>query len=153
VIYLASPYSHPDPNVRAQRFETACQAAAMLIAGGEFVFCPVAHAHPIAAHGQLPTTWQYWDRLDRRLLAGCYEVYVLTLDGWRESEGVQAELAHAEKLGMPIRYLSPEATNGSPRLRRVAKEANGRRTTKGRDTRRPGRRRGQQAVGPARRGH
>ena len=29
MIYLASPYSHSDPAVREQRYEAACQAAAV----------------------------------------------------------------------------------------------------------------------------
>ncbi|MCP4786571.1 MAG: DUF1937 family protein [Fuerstiella sp.] len=45
----------------------------------------------------------------------CDEVVVLTLDGWRNSEGVQAEVRIAAELGKPVRYLEPEAT-GSPTL-------------------------------------
>lgn len=30
-IYLASPYSSPDPNVRQQRFEACNEAAAMIM--------------------------------------------------------------------------------------------------------------------------
>lgn len=30
MIYLASPYSHPDPEVRAARFAAACRGAAGL---------------------------------------------------------------------------------------------------------------------------
>ncbi len=122
MIYLCSPYSHVDPEVREQRFEAACKAAARLMADGEFVFSPIAHAHPIAEHGRLPTAWDFWGHVDRWLLEACDEVLVLTLDGWSESEGVQAELAHAEKLGIPIRHLAPDI---SPTSRRVAKEAVG----------------------------
>jgi hypothetical protein len=31
MIYLASPYSHPDPLVREQRFRDACRATASLL--------------------------------------------------------------------------------------------------------------------------
>ncbi|MBX3452499.1 MAG: DUF1937 family protein [Planctomycetaceae bacterium] len=55
-------------------------------------------------------------------MARCDEVVVLTLDGWRESAGVQAEIRIAGELGKPVRYLAPEAT-GSPTLAHVATEA------------------------------
>ncbi|GIW55540.1 MAG: hypothetical protein KatS3mg082_1944 [Nitrospiraceae bacterium] len=34
MIYLASPYSHPDPAVREERFHAACRAAAALLLAG-----------------------------------------------------------------------------------------------------------------------
>ena len=40
------------------------------------------------------------------LLEMCHEVVVLMLDGWRESVGVQAEIAIARELEKPITYLS-----------------------------------------------
>ena len=40
MIYLASPYSHPDPAVREERFREACRAAAKLISLGRIVSRP-----------------------------------------------------------------------------------------------------------------
>lgn len=105
MIYLASPYSHPDAAVRQQRFESACRAAAELIRRGHVVFSPIAHSHSIAQHG-LPVDWRFWEAQDRRLLAACDELWVLTLDGWRESRGVQAEIAIARAAGKPVRFVS-----------------------------------------------
>ena len=105
MIYLASPYSHPDAAVRQQRFEAACRAAAELIRQGYVVFSPIAHSHGIAQHG-LPLDWGYWERHDRRLLAACDELWVLSLDGWHESRGVQAEIAIARAAGKPVRFVS-----------------------------------------------
>jgi hypothetical protein len=53
VIYLASPYSHPNPAVREQRFQAACQAAAALLRSGQAVFAPIVHSHPLVAYGLL----------------------------------------------------------------------------------------------------
>jgi nucleoside 2-deoxyribosyltransferase len=107
MIYLASPYSHPDVRVRERRFEVACRAAAALLRAGVAVFSPIAHSHPIARFG-LPTGWDYWSRLDREYLARCDVLAVLTLVGWRESTGVQAEIALARELGLPVVYVAPE---------------------------------------------
>lgn len=104
MIYLCSPYTHVDAEVRQRRFEGACQAAAALIRQGKTVFSPIAHSHAICRYG-LPLDWRFWERHDRRYLEACDEVVVLTLDGWRESVGVQAEIAIARALGKPVSYL------------------------------------------------
>jgi len=69
------------------------------------VFSPVAHSHCIAQHG-LPLDWGFWERQDRRLLAACDELWVLQLDGWEHSRGVQAEIAIARAAGKPVRFVS-----------------------------------------------
>jgi nucleoside 2-deoxyribosyltransferase len=119
IIYLASPYSHPDPAVREQRFHAACRAAVALLHAGRVVFSPIAHSHPLAQHG-LPGNWQFWERYDRAFLERCDEVVVLMLDGWEESFGVQAEIRIAQELGKPVRYLAPELAPISPTLAPVA---------------------------------
>jgi nucleoside 2-deoxyribosyltransferase len=119
IIYLASPYSHPDPAVREQRFHAACRAAVALLHAGRVVFSPIAHSHPLAQHG-LPGNWQFWERYDRAFLERCDEVVVLMLDGWEESVGVQAEIRIAQELGKPVRYLAPELAPISPTLAPVA---------------------------------
>lgn len=104
VIYLAAPYSDPDPAVREQRFVAVSRVAAELVRAGQHVFSPISHSHPIAVHG-IRGDWSFWAPFDRRLLAICDEVVVLMLDGWRESVGVQAEIELAIEMDLPIRYL------------------------------------------------
>jgi len=106
VIYLASPYSHPDPAVREQRFREACVAAAALLRAGHAVFSPIAHSHPLVAHG-LPTDWSFWERQDREHLQRCDEVVVLMLDGWEASVGVREEIRIAREIGKPVRFVDP----------------------------------------------
>ena len=104
MIYLASPYTHPDPSVRASRFRATCQAAAKLIQQGNLVFAPIAHSHPMTEFG-LPSDWRFWECHDVEFLRRCNELAVLKLDGWRESRGVQAEIDLAIEMDLPIRYL------------------------------------------------
>ena len=119
MIYLASPYSDPDPRVREQRFQAACQATAALLLSGAVVFSPIVHGHPLVSHG-LPTEWTFWAKLDQQFLRRCDEVVVLTLDGWRGSKGVQHELKLASALGKPVRYIAPQDGTASPTLAAVA---------------------------------
>lgn len=112
LIYLACPYSDPDPAVRAQRFEAVNRAAAALMADGRYVYSPISHTHPIAVAGDLPTGFDYWEGYDRVMLGACTEVVVLALDGWQESRGVQAEMQIAAEMGLPITIRTARAVAG-----------------------------------------
>ncbi len=124
MIYLASPYSHDDPAIREQRFHAVCRETAELMRRGNVVFSPIVHGHPLVGHG-LPTDWPFWERFDREHLRRCNELVVLTLDGWRESVGVAAEIRIASDLGKPVRYLAPEGGTSPARLAHVATEGEG----------------------------
>ena len=115
LLYLACPYSDSDPMVRHGRFEAACRAAAGLIRQCKFVFAPIVFSHPLCAHGT-PLDWKFWEQQDRRFVELCDEVVVLTLDGWRESVGVGAEIAIARELGKPVSLLDPLANVARARV-------------------------------------
>ena len=106
MIYLASPYTHEDATVRESRFDAACKATSTLMRAGLSVYSPIVHSHPLVRYG-LPSEWEFWQAHDCEHLRRCDEVMVLTLDGWNASRGVQAEIALAIQLALPIRYLSP----------------------------------------------
>lgn len=114
LIYLASPYSHPDPAVQVARFVAVSREAARMMADGMFIYSPIAHTHSVATHGDLPPGFDFWEKYDRFLLGLCSEMHVLMLDGWKESKGVQAEIQIAKELKLPIAYLEP-AANHEPR--------------------------------------
>ena len=118
--YLASPYSAPagtpEPDagiLRDARFKAVAHVAARMMARGVLLYCPITHTHPIAMAGELPTDFGFWERYGRRLLLSCDSVTVLCLDGWRESEGVTAEIALARELGLPVRFVDED---GAPVL-------------------------------------
>ena len=106
-IYLASPYSHPDPKMREHRFEQACAAAAKLMLAGATVFCPIAHSHPIGLWMGAEQTHELWMAQDLPLLARASGLAVLMLDGWLESRGVQEEIDFALKHSIPVEYIRP----------------------------------------------
>lgn len=107
IVYLACPYSHPDPDVRERRFHAVNYAAGVLMSEGKLVFSPISHTHPIAVAHDLPRGWDFWHAYDRAFLEISERVLVLMIDGWKESTGVQAEIAIAQELGVPIEYLDP----------------------------------------------
>lgn len=121
MIYLASPYSHPDPCVREQRHRAACQATAALLRAGLIVFSPIVHSHALVEHG-LPTEWKFWEQMDRACLERSDILMVLMLEGWRASVGVQAEIAIARELRKTVSYLEAQ---GSPTLAHLTLEGGG----------------------------
>lgn len=110
MIYLATPYSHPDVGVREARFDQACRIAGGLMAAGEIVFSPIAHTHPIAVRCDLPKGWEFWEKYDREMLGLASRLVVVTMDGWQTSRGIAAEIAIAQHLGIPVEYMAvPDA--------------------------------------------
>lgn len=104
LVYLASPYSHVSRGMREWRFRVASAAASHLMAQGVGVFSPIAHTHPIAEFG-LPKGWEFWEQYDRLMLDKCDRMIVLTMEGWKESKGVRAEIEIMLEAGKPVEYL------------------------------------------------
>ena len=116
MIYLATPYSHPEASIKLERFEAACLQAGRMIQAGLNVICPMVHSHPIATRLSLPGDWEMWGSLDKDILRRCDEVWVYMLYGWDKSEGVCKEIMFAEQEGIPIMYVNPENPyNARPR--------------------------------------
>jgi nucleoside 2-deoxyribosyltransferase len=105
LVYIASPYSHPDPKVKEQRYEQACKAAAWYMDLGFQVFCPIAHSHPIETIGMGSIRNEaFWLHQDFAILRHCDRLVVLTIDGWRESQGVAREIEFACVNKIPVDY-------------------------------------------------
>ncbi len=117
-IYLASPYSHPDPQVREERFQEVNKAAAVLMQRGWVVYSPISHSHPIALAHDLPRGWTFWGRMDKAFIKHALLVAVLMLPGWRESVGIKAEMAIAREFNIPVVFLTPSTMNWSISLPR-----------------------------------
>ena len=104
-IYLAVPYSDPDPAVRESRFNAVNRAAGFLMASRIYVFSPISHTHPIALACDLPKDWEFWQAYGRAMLRACGKLSVLMQDGWQDSVGVQAEIAIAREMGLPVEFI------------------------------------------------
>ena len=102
-IYLASPYSSPEQQVREARFNAACEAAARIMAQGDLVFSPIAHSHVLAEKYQLPMDFDYWQAWCLSFLRHWATHFViLEIPGWETSVGVRAERILAADLGLPL---------------------------------------------------
>jgi nucleoside 2-deoxyribosyltransferase len=105
-IYLASPYSHPDPNIMKLRVDFAAQAAAyLLVTTNAVVYSPIVHSHYVAEYLDNHLDHTFWLAQDRSHIATCDELVVYQLNGWDKSIGVSWEIGLANGLGIWVSYL------------------------------------------------
>lgn len=97
MIYLASPYTYDNPEVERERFIKACQVAGIMIRQGYHVFSPIAHTHSIREAVSLPDNFAFYRDLNLHMIDFCSGFFVLQMDGWMSSVGVQAELDYLQK--------------------------------------------------------
>jgi hypothetical protein len=113
LVYLASPYSHPDPFVQRQRFwrvtEAAAQLAKQLAKDNVAFYIPITMTHPLECvlkGDDTNLSHEEWMKFDSAFWPKCDELWVLTLDGWQESVGVKEEIKHFTEVGKPVRFVS-----------------------------------------------
>lgn len=92
MIYLASPYTHPDPFVREQRYLEAAKMCAEYLKQRRWVYSPIVHCHELAKIIELPKDASYWEAYNYHMLSRSTELHVLMIEGWGESKGVAAEI-------------------------------------------------------------
>ena len=105
MIYLASPYSHPDSFVREHRYLHALQAVSVLLGDGRWVYSPIVHCHELAKVMGHDPDFSFWQPYDFHMISICSEFMILRIEGWQESHGITAEKAEAERLGKMVIYL------------------------------------------------
>ena len=118
VVYLACPYTDPDPVVRKRRFDVATAVAAELIRAGHIVYSPITMTHPIdivLAGASNTLGSDYWVAFDEAFMEMCSEMVVIRLKGWESSNGIRREIAYFTDHKKPIRYMDPPTPTESDR--------------------------------------
>jgi hypothetical protein len=105
LIYLASPYTHPDPEVREARYKAARRYTGFAMKCGENIFSPVVYGHQFIHLGDKVIPHYFWQDLNTDLILASREVRVLQLAGWENSRGIQHEVDLAEDNFIPVRYV------------------------------------------------
>lgn len=111
MIYLASVYSldaktesEEHKAIREERYLTVMKKVNELLRANMNVFSPIVHCHPMSNVYGLPKDFYFWERLDRAYLDMCDVLWVLKMEGWERSEGIQKEIEYAKYKGMFIHY-------------------------------------------------
>lgn len=106
-VYLASPFTHPDSQVRRERYIKACAHAARLMLDGQAVFAPIPHSYSIEDHFPQLEGFDFWMHQDLPILHHAAKLIVLKLDGWDKSKGVAREMEYAKENGIPVEFMEP----------------------------------------------
>lgn len=100
--YIGSPYSHPEPLVREERFIRTSFYLMQCLRDCQWAYSPIVHCHDMAKTWDLPKDANFWREYNFAMLRGAKRLKVLRLDGWQQSIGLTDERAEAERLGLPI---------------------------------------------------
>lgn len=113
LIYLASPYSHPSEAVRRFRYLQARRFTVVHLAKGVAIFSPIVYGYDMET--QIGVAFEPWAALNDTMIQSSSEFWVLLIDGWKKSRGVAHEVALAQKLQLPIQYVTmpEEKTNNA----------------------------------------
>jgi len=90
MIYLCSPYAHPDPDVRQERAQQVCAITGALIRAGLNVFSPIVYSVQMSKY--VGDDWNAWRRFALAMLDRCDELWIATLPGWLSSQGTAQEV-------------------------------------------------------------
>lgn len=104
LIYLASPYSHPDKHIRRQRYMMAKAKTIWYLRHDFAVFSPIVYGYYLDT--EVGMDFRSWQTFNDAMLRACDVLEVLKLPGWEESRGVSHEVTLAKRLGKPIWGLS-----------------------------------------------
>ena len=111
LIYLAAPFSDPNPEISRRRLEQVNRYAVHLLSRGILAFSPLSHGAPLESP-DIPS--HVWYELGLRIMEGCDELYLLALEGWEDSEGVRLELERTWELDIPVYVVDPDTYDIRP---------------------------------------
>lgn len=107
LIYLASPYSHPNEAVRFTRFMKAQEFCARELQLGVPIFSPIVYCWQFEQKYKLPGDADYWKDLNLAWLRASTALWILKLDGWQDSAGINFEAREAGRMGMVVVMKEP----------------------------------------------
>lgn len=102
-IYLASPYRLIED--KEELWRRVNFVSASLLCAGNILYSPISMTHGIDKYIPHDTDFSFYRELDMFYLHRCDILAVITIPGWKESVGVQAEIQEASNLGKPVLFL------------------------------------------------
>jgi len=111
LIYLASPYSNPNDNIRENNYKTISKIAAEMVSEGNVVMSPIAYGHNLLNFCDMPSDWDFWYNFCVTFLLKCDELTVVKMPGWDVSKGVLEEIEIAKNHNIKINFIEPKYSN------------------------------------------
>ncbi len=110
MVYLASPSSHPFKEIELMRYEEINQIAANLHEHYPQVafILPITQTYKLMEYNKnIGTAREAWKARDLEFISRSDELWIVSMDGWRESIGVMAELDFALQYQIPVFFIDP----------------------------------------------
>jgi hypothetical protein len=86
-----------------QRYQKAVDFVThVFLTGGPPVFSPIVYCHPFAVANKMPVDAEYWMKFNMAFLRKAEALFVLRIQGWEKSKGLQIEMNVAKMLDIPI---------------------------------------------------
>lgn len=104
MIYLAAPYSDPDPVIVQARMEIIYHAIGEFMKEGKHVITPL-FMHEVATRHKLDGTYEYWEDYCLDVLKRCDEMIVLCLRGWTDSRGIKGEIEFCQYHNIKVTFI------------------------------------------------
>lgn len=108
LIYLASPYSHSNDDIREMNYKIVSKIAANMISEGNVVLSPISYGHNLLNFCEMPSDWDFWYNFCVTFLLKCDELIVVKMAGWDVSKGVLEEIEIAKKHNIKISFIEPK---------------------------------------------
>lgn len=104
MIYVASPYSHPDKMVEQRR--THVVAHYLRNFGTPYHFSPIIYGHGmLQIFPDLPTNYEAHQKFNDMMLRKSVEMIVLDMPGWQDSHGIAHEIEIARAARMYVHLV------------------------------------------------
>jgi len=104
IIYISSPYNHPENEVVEQNFKDVSEFAAIMCSHGHVAFSPITYGHTLLQFVEMSSDWEFWKNFCLSFLQHCDELVVYKMPGWLESGGVKDEIEYAKEHNIKITY-------------------------------------------------
>lgn len=104
MLYIASPFTHKDPEIMRLRYVAAFEYTAARMSFGEVCFSPIVYGYEFFAQGKARPDFEFWQDLNDRMILASTRVEVLKMPGWEASRGIFHEVGFAQEHGIPVTY-------------------------------------------------
>lgn len=107
LIYIGSPYSHPDPDKVKKNFDLVSNLAAKMCSEGHVAFSPITYGHTLLGFQKMPSDWEFWKNFCLSFLKKSDQLLVYKIEGWENSKGLKEEIEYADANGIHVIYIDP----------------------------------------------
>ena len=120
LIYLAAPFSDPNPEISKRRLKHVNRYAVHLLSRGTLAFSPLSHGAPLESP-DIPS--HVWYELGLRIMEGCDELYLLKGGQRRGAAGAWARVGTGHSgVCRESRHLRGSAQRDDGRIERQSSD-------------------------------